>query len=439
MTKTYAQLLPQYISYKSISTDPKYKEEVAGVVSWLMKLFVSHGFKTEEVNGYDNPIVIARYDVSPKAETVLIYGHYDVQPAEKQDGWDSDPFEVVEKNGRLYARGAVDNKGQLLVHISTVFDLIQEKKLRYNVVFMVEGNEETGSPALADFVKKHSKKIAADFALISDGETTGGYPTIDLSFRGVVNLQLTLTTSDRELHSGLFGGAVPNAGQILCDIVSSFYDKNRRVTIPGFYNDAEPVDKKLLKETHNFPIPQEEMRVLSGCSTLLLEKGMSFYTKIGLLPTLEVTGFMTGYMKEGFKNSVPPVAQVKLNVRTAPTQDSFKQADTIIPEIKKYGPSYAKLEVFRGDINTGILLSRNHPYMKRVEGAMNAAYDKKAVFKYGGGSLPIATELDRILHIPQVYASIGNEDCNMHAAKENYDLKFLNKALVFSRLLLSKE
>ncbi|PWU23419.1 hypothetical protein C5B42_03060 [Candidatus Cerribacteria bacterium 'Amazon FNV 2010 28 9'] len=440
MTPTYSNLFPKFIALKSISTDPQFHSDIEKTATWLGEQFHKHGFEYKIVKGYENPIVLATYTVNPQAQTVLIYGHYDVQPAQKEDGWDSDPFTVTEREGRLFARGAVDNKGQILIHMSTVFDLIIEGKLRYNVIFLIEGNEETGSPRLSDFIRDHQDVLKkADFALISDGETTGGHPTLDVGFRGVINLQITLTTSDRELHSGLFGGVVPNAAQELSGLLGRLVDNKHEVTIPGFYDDAKPIDAELRKETQAFPIPQEEMLSLSGCSTLFVEPQANFFTKNGLLPTLEITGITTGYAGEGFKNSIPSVAVAKINIRTAPKQDPWKQCETIVSYIRSQIPSYAKIEIIQDQISSGILLNHIHEYFMRAKTIMKDVYGKAPVLKLCGATLPIANDFDKILHIPQIYASIGNEDCKMHAANENYSLEFLNKGLEFSRAFLQKE
>lgn len=439
MTPTYARLLPQFISYKSISTDPSFIHEIEKTALWLSSQFKENGFDVKKINGYDNSIIVARYEVDPKLKTVLIYGHYDVQPADKEDGWESDPFTVTERNGRLYARGAVDNKGQVLVHIATVFDLIEEKKLKYNVVFMIEGNEESGSPRLSDFIKDHAALLASDLVLVSDGETTGGHPTLDVGFRGVVNIGITLSTSDRDLHSGLFGGAVPNSAQELSKILGSLWSKDNRVTIPEFYADAEPIDKDLADEAAHFPIPQEEMRLLSGCETLLVSPDSNFYCRNGLLPTLEITGIQTGYTGVGFRNSIPAIATAKINVRTAPAQDPYKQGDYIVKHLQSLVPSYAKATITKDEISKGILLDRTHEYMREASTIMNRVYKTNAIMRVCGATLPIAADFFEILGVPQVYASIGNEDCKMHAANENYALEFLNKGLEFSRAFLGKE
>lgn len=438
MTPTYSKLLPQFVKFKSISTDPQFADEIEKTVQWLKYQFLERKFVVVVVGDYQNPIVVARYQADPAAKTVLIYGHYDVQPADGNNSWDSDPFTVTEREGRLFGRGTVDNKGQVLVHMATVFDLIAEKKLLYNVVFMIEGNEETGSPGLTKFIEDHADLIQADFALISDGETTGGHPTLDSGFRGVINLQLTLTTSDRELHSGLFGGGVPNAAQELTRLVGSLFDQKHRVTIPGFYTDAEPLDPKLVKILRNFPVSQETVRELSGCSTLLVSTDQNFYIKNGLLPALEITGLTAGYSGVGFKNSIPASAQVKINVRPAPTQSAEQLAKKLVRYFKKQVPKYARLEIVVDQISQGILLDQNHDYFRRAQKIMAKSYEKEPIIRICGATLPIASLFHAALGIPQIYASIGNEDCMMHAANENFSLEFVNKALLFSRAFLEK-
>src|SRR6185369_1034482 len=222
----YKDLASEIIKFKSISTDPGCVGELKKTADWLKKLFLANKFKVDTwILGDSNPVVFASYELSAKdAETVLIYGHYDVQPAEKSDGWSADPFTLREGKGRLYGRGIVDNKGQFLVHVATVLNLIKRKELKYNVKFILEGNEETGSPNLGKIIESHKKELKSDLIIVSDGEIAGDTPTVEASFRGSFSTTVKYVTAKNNLHSGIYGGAVPNAAYELTKLVSKIYD-----------------------------------------------------------------------------------------------------------------------------------------------------------------------------------------------------------------------
>jgi acetylornithine deacetylase/succinyl-diaminopimelate desuccinylase-like protein len=209
--KTYLELTREIMKFKSVSTDVAFKDDVRATAEFLVKMFADKGFEVESYDGYGNPIVLATLKVDPAFETVLVYGHYDVQPAEMSDGWESEPFDFVERDGRFYGRGAIDNKGQFMVHVATVFELMEKGELKYNVKFIIEGDEETGSGDLVGFVEKYKDLLKADALMLSDGELYKNKPTIELSFRGVVNFKIIAKTSHTDLHSGLYGGYAPSS------------------------------------------------------------------------------------------------------------------------------------------------------------------------------------------------------------------------------------
>ena len=218
---TYKKLLTEFVSFKSISTDPEFKPEIEKTVEWLRNLFTENGFTVKVLHGKKtNPVVYSHYQTDDNAETVLIYGHHDVQPASIEEGWEQDPFTVLEKKDKWIARGVVDNKGQILIHIATVLDLIKANKLKYNVKFLIEGNEETSNDELSEIMRTEKELIKTDHVLISDGEIVDGKPAIEASLRGGFNLTLALKTADNNLHSGIYGGAVPNAAFELSKLLS---------------------------------------------------------------------------------------------------------------------------------------------------------------------------------------------------------------------------
>lgn len=436
----YKKLLSEFIKFKSISTDPSFKPDIVKTAHWLKNIFEKNGFSVHIVEGYGNPLVVAHYTVHQLLKTALIYGHYDVQPAEKSDGWKSDPFTLVESKGRIFARGAVDNKGQVMVHMATVFDLIKNKKLDYNITFLIEGDEESGTGDIAKFIKENKQLIASDFVLISDGEISDCYPTLEAGFRGVLNATIKVTTSDRELHSGLYGGAVPNAAHELAIVLDKMFDeKTYTVSIPGFYDNVPEMTRAQLLHSKNLPFSLEDTKKVTGIKSMLLEKGHNFHSQVGFRPTLQVTGLSSGYTGVGFRNSVPNEAIAKLNFRLVPEQDPKDITKLVSNYIKSISPKHAKIEFLAGESSKGVRLNSENDYSGNVKKIMEKVYKKKVLMKHCGATLPIVTEIDRILNIPQILMPVANEDCRMHAVDENFKIDQLKKAMNLSYEFFSKK
>lgn len=399
---------------------------------WLKETFTTHNFTVEVIEGYDNPIVVAKYTTNPELKTCLIYGHYDVQPAEITDGWDSEPFTLTQRNNRIYARGGIDNKGQVAIHMATIFELIKENNLKYNVTFMIEGNEETGSPYLSKFIQDHKDKLACDLVMISDGEITTESPVIELGFRGGFNSTLTITTASNDLHSGIYGGAAPSASYELSKLLASLFNEQNQVTIPHFYDDVEPIDGKM-----NIPFSLEEYTKITGAKALVTEPNIDYYNQTGLRPTLQITGIQTGYTGDGYKNIIPSKATAKINSRLVKNQNPQKIADLLTQFVKDNLPAYVDHNFTITDPYEGIKLDINNEYITKAAELLEKAYNKKPLYKYSGGGLPVVTEFDRILGKPQVLVPFANEDCAMHGVNENFDLKFAESAYNFSKAYFS--
>ncbi|MEI6316405.1 MAG: M20/M25/M40 family metallo-hydrolase [bacterium] len=438
MFETYIKLLKEYVSFKSISTDMAYKGEINKTVEWLDHVLTEYGFTVEIWPGkVSNPVVYASLVVSPELPTVLIYGHYDVQPGALEDGWKSNPFELAMRNGRLYARGVVDNKGQNLIHIVTVGELHKARKLAYNVKFMIEGNEETSNPEIPELVKKMKDKLTADHVMISDGEITGNSPTIETSLRGGFNMTVTLTTGITNLHSGLFGGAVPSSSYELTKILSGLFDKNNKVTIPGFYTDA-PIISNATKNSNKKIQSEKDILKIAGVKSLLAEKGLDFFTQTGLRPTIQITGIKTGYIGEGYANIVPAQAEARLNIRLTGTQKPNFIFAQIVKYLKDNTPKYAKIEISRSDFSHPVFLNVDRPESMHVRKLLKEAYGKEPIVKYVGGGIPIVSDFKNILKKETLLVSFGNDDCNMHGLDENFRVDLVKKGLEFSKLFFSK-
>ena len=437
--ENYKKLLAEFISFKSISTDSQYLGEMKKTADWLLKTFQQNGFKTQLLKGEKmNDVVFATYIHDKKAETVLIYGHYDVQPAEKSDGWDSDPFVLTEKNGRLVCRGAIDNKGQVFVHIATIFDLIQKGTLKYNIKFMIEGNEESGSPSMDKFVTKYAKLLKSDFVVISDGETAANKPTLEASLRGGFNIRVEMETGKTNLHSGLYGGAAPSASREAMKLIASLFDvKKNRVVIAGFYEGVNAPTKEQVKNNISIASEKEVLKV-GGFKKLMTEKGIDFFTQVGLRPTLEVSGINSGYTGEGFANIVPAKVDIRINGRTVSPQKTAVIMKRVVDHIKKTIPLYVSYKIFAENHGNPVLVDTKSKKAQEILTLMEKSYGQKPIIKYVGGSIPIVAMFQNMLKMPVYLISLANEDCNMHGVHENFDLKLLKKAMALSEKFFSK-
>lgn len=438
MNKTYKKLLEKFISFKSISTSSEYEDNINKTVDWLEELFEDNGFEVKIIRGYDNPVITASFEVDADLDTALIYGHYDVQPAQKSDGWDSEPFELTQRDGRLYGRGVVDNKGQVLVHMATIFDLIKKNELKYNIKFILEGNEETGSPNIKQAIKDYKDLLDCDFVMISDGEITADHPTIEAGFRGGFNATVKIQTSDKELHSGLYGSASPSASGEMVDFLELIHDEDNSVSIDGFYEDVDEIDEQILDLHEQIPFDMDEYEELSGTKALLTEDDYDFYTQTGLRPAIVITGLQAGYVGDGYRNSIPAEAMAKINFRLVKSQDPEDMAELFNEFVEDNMPEYVDYEIDVASPYEGIKLDLANKYVESAKKYLTDAFGVDALVKFCGGGLPIVTHFDAVLGVPQVLAPLGNEDCAMHAANENYNLDVLEKALDFSYKFWSK-
>lgn len=428
MINEYKKAAAQLISLKSVSADPNCNGDIKKTAEWLKNALQEIGFKTQLFEGYANPIVFAFYEVDPTFQTALIYGHYDVQPASMEDGWATNPFTMVEKDGKLYGRGIMDDKCQLLIHIIAIAQLIKNKKLGYNVKFVFEGNEEVGSPAIENFIKEHKDLLSCDFVMISDGEMTRGKPTIELGNRGVINTTLTVKTANNDLHSGLYGGIAPNAVHELSAFIAGLKDDENKITIPGFYDSVDPIDTSM-----QLPFSMEDYQKNTGAKILKTEKDIDFYTQSGQRPSIEVTGIQAGYTGEGYRNSIPRIAMAKINIRLVKSQDPEKIADLFAEYVKKTLPKYVDYELSFEEGTFPVRISVDNEYVEKAEKVLEELFREKPVHRYVGGTEPVVVFFDRILHVPQVLVPFANEDGAMHGINENFNITNIEKGLEFSK------
>lgn len=429
--ETYLKLTREIMKFKSVSTDVQFKDEVRATAEYLVNIFREKGFEVASYDGYGNPIVVASLEVDPSLETVLVYGHYDVQPAEMEDGWKSDPFDFVERDGRFYGRGAIDNKGQFMVHVATVFDLMEKGELKYNVKFLIEGDEETGSGDLVSFVEKNKNLLEADALMLSDGELYKNKPTIELSFRGVFNFKMVVKSSHLDLHSGLYGGYAPSSVNEVLRVLAGMKDDYGKILVDGFYDGVDALSEEDLERARAVDILEDEYRAASGCRGVVKMEGKTFLEQTGLNPSFEVTGFESGYTGVGFKNIIPYKTEVKFNVRTSPVQDPDKMYELLKEYLVEKLPDYVDVEFEYDHGARGVLIDYVDDGFN-VAKYLEEAYGEVPIFKYCGGTVPIVTDLQRMFDMPIFLIPFANYDCGMHAANENFDKNILEKALIFS-------
>lgn len=401
----YIKLLEKFVSIKSVSTDKSFVGEIEDASLFVANFTKLAGLSTKIIKGYDNPIILARTKNNPDFKTILIYGHYDVQPAKKEDGWTADPFMLTKKKEKLYGRGSADNKGQILIHLYTIAKLIAENKLGYNIIFLVEGAEETGSPNLRKFIDKYKTELACDCIVISDGDLeTNLTPVLEKSFRGVANIELTLKTAKVDSHSGLYGGKIPNAGEELANIMSKMHGNNREILIPNFYKGVKKIGRD----------------------------------KVGLEPAIEITSLISGYTGEGFRNSIPAKAVAKINIRSAPKQNP----DELVKIFKKFvldqKPKFAKIHFRTEKSSEGAILDLENSFAKKAKKLLENVYKKRVIIKNCGGTLPIVNYFQDILKTPQIMVPLANKDCAMHSALENISVEVIKKGLLFSYQFFAK-
>jgi len=433
----YKKLLVEFVKLKSVSTDPKYRLEIHKTVAWLKKKLLKAEFEVEVWNGKTtNPVVFASYQVSDDLDTIMIYGHYDVQPAAMKDGWNSEPFDLVQKKNKLFGRGVVDNKGQILTHVFTASELIKEGKLGHNLKFLIEGNEETGNDDLADIMRRNKSKLDCDVLLVSDGELTNNKPTIEVSLRGGFNCTLVYKTGRNNLHSGIFGGGVPNAGAEMIKFLAKVFNADNSIKYAEFYRRADIISRPQLLNNKRLVREANDLAELAGVKILLGEKGVDFYTQTGLRPTIQITGLKVGYIDHGYANIVPAEAEVRLNVRIVASQKAEVVAKSLETFVKSETPGYVDYKMTFGGLHDPVKIDTQNPYFAEAEKLLQKVYGSKVNRKNVGGAIPFVGEVKKILGVDTLLIPLCNEDCNMHGANENFDVDLAMKALEFSQEFL---
>jgi len=414
----------------SVSADPMYAQDVLNAANKVKELLEKAGLenvKVEETPGY--PIVYGEKIIDPSLPTVLVYGHYDVQPADPLELWESDPFEPVIKQteehpeGAIFARGASDDKGQMFMHIKALEYMINEGKLPANVKVMIEGEEEVGSSSLSWYVKNNKDKLKNDIILISDtGLISKDVPSITAGLRGLAAVEVTVKGPSHDLHSGLYGGAVANPANILAQMIAAMHDENARITIPGFYDKVVEFSPELRQLINSIPFDEEKLKKSIGVKALWGEKGYTPIERTSIRPTLDVNGIWGGYTGEGSKTIIPSKASAKITMRLVPDQDPDEITRLFTEYFTKIAPPSVEVEVKTSHGGYPYMMPVDHPGYKAGEKALEKTFGKKVYPFFTGGSIPIVPLFEKELGSKSVLLGFGLDSDRIHSPNENFGL-----------------
>lgn len=438
---TYIEELKDFLRIPSISTSEQYKKDMLKGADFVAAKLNAAGLKNVKViKTKVHPLVYADWLNAPGKPTVLIYGHYDVQPVDPISLWDSLPFDPVVRNGKIYARGATDDKGQMYMHIKSVEAYLKTiKKLPINVKFIIEGEEEIGSESLEKFINQNAKYLKCDAVLISDTALYGpGIPTITYGLRGLAYLEVVITGPNRDLHSGTFGGTIANPVNVLAEIISKLMDKNGHITIPGFYDDVVKITKKEKENFKSLVFSEKKFAREIGVKKLKGEKGYSTFERAWARPTLDCNGIIGGFTEEGAKTILPSKAMAKISMRLVPNQDPHKISRLFTKYVKSITPDTVSIKI--KDLHGGypVLTPLDDKATIAGANAMAKAFGKKTVFMREGGSIPIVTVFAKKLKAPSVLMGLGLNTENLHSPNEHFDLKHFHIGILSSAYFLQE-
>ncbi len=408
----------------SVSADPKYKNEVFRTAQFVYDSLVAAGADKVEIcqtAGY--PIVYGEKMVSPSLPTVLVYGHYDVQPADPLELWHSPAFEPVIKDGKIYARGACDDKGQMYMHVKAFESMMQTNSLPCNVKFMIEGEEEVGSSNLGIFVKANQERLKADVVLISDTAMVAmDIPSIDVGLRGLSYMEVEVVGPNKDLHSGVYGGAVANPATILCQMIASMHDENNHVTVEGFYDKVDTVSESDRAEMAKTPFDLSAYKKDLDIGDVWGEKGYSTLERTSIRPTLEVNGIWSGYIGEGAKTVLPSKANAKISMRLVPHQSSEEISELFRKHFEKIAPPSVKVKVTAHHGGEPVITPTDSVAFRAASKAIETTFGKKPIPTRGGGSIPIVALFEQELGLKTVLMGFGLDSDSIHSPNEHYGL-----------------
>jgi acetylornithine deacetylase/succinyl-diaminopimelate desuccinylase-like protein len=434
----YLEELKALLAIPSISALPAHAGDVKRCAEWCageMRRIGLQNVRLIETPGY--PVVYGDWLGAPGAPTILFYGHYDVQPVDPLDLWESPPFEATIRDGEIYARGSADDKGQVFMHFKAVeAHLKQNGRLPVNIKFILEGEEEVGSVNLDEFVRAHKADLAADVVVISDSPMFArGVPSICYGLRGLVYFQIDLRGSSTDLHSGSFGGAVANPAFVLAQMIAQMKDRGGRIRIPGFYDDVVPLTDEERQAWASLPFNEKKYRKDFGIPKLFGETDYTTLERTWARPTLEVNGMLSGFTGEGAKTVLPAVAMAKISMRLVPNQDPNRIAELFETYVRKLAPKTMELTVTRMHGGKPWMTSFDNLYVQAAGRAIEKGFGQKPVFTREGGSIPVVSTFQEELGLPSVLFGVGLPDENAHAPNEKLDVANFHGGIIASAML----
>lgn len=423
--------LASLIRIPSISSLPEHKADMQRCAECWCRLLLAAGAQRAEVMpSAGNPLVYAERIVSPQAPTVLVYGHYDVMPVDPIDLWQSDPFEPQVRDGRLYARGADDDKGQSFIQVKAFEYLVAEGLLKHNVKFIFEGEEEIGSPSLDAFLEEHRALLAADIILVSDTGMLGAdLPSLTTGLRGLAYWEVEVTGPSRDLHSGHFGGAVANSANVLCQLLARVVDADGRITVPRFYDDVEDLSDRERRMIASIPFDEEAYKRAIGVEALFGEKGYRTLERNSCRPSFDICGIWAGYTGEGAKTVIPSKAYAKISTRLVPHQKRDTITRLVSDWLVAQAPPTVKVKVTALHGGEGYVCPLDLPAYQAAEEAFARAFGKQPLAVRRGGSIPIISVFERVLGIKTILMGFGLEANAIHSPNESFPLDIYRRGM----------
>ncbi|MCE2789793.1 MAG: dipeptidase [Saprospiraceae bacterium] len=418
----------QLLRIPSISADPAYRNEVARTADEVASQLRLAGCQSVTVfNTAGHPIVFGEHIIDPALPTVLVYGHYDVQPPDPLDLWETPPFEPVIRitethpQGAIFARGSCDDKGQAMMHVYAFEAMVASGELPCNVKFMIEGEEEVGSTNLATFCQENKDKLSCDVVLISDTSVIANdIPSITVGLRGLSYVEVEVTGPNKDLHSGVYGGAVANPAQVLCDMIASLKDDKKHILIPGFYDDVLEVSAEEREAMNTAPFNKQKYMDGLGVNATMGEEGFTVLEQTSIRPTLEINGIWGGYIGEGAKTVLPSKAFAKISMRLVPNQKSDVITSLFAEHFTRIAPPGVKVEVRPHHGGEAAVTPSDTPEYQAAAGAMQKSYGKTPIPVRGGGSIPIVALFEKVLQVKTVLMGFGLDSDDIHSPNEHY-------------------
>ncbi|MCX7909819.1 MAG: dipeptidase [Ignavibacteria bacterium] len=424
--ETFLGQLIEFLKFPSVSSRSEHKQDVRNCGEWLVQHIKSIGgenaylFETE-----GHPVVYADFIRYPSAPTVLVYGHYDVQPVEPLELWNSDPFEPIIRNNKIFARGASDDKGQLFIHLKAFESILKTNEtFPINIKFLFEGEEEAGSNHLDSFIEKNRELLSCDTVVISDTEWFDfGLPSICYALRGIAFVEIKVKGPNRDLHSGSYGGAVDNPAEVLANLISRLKDRYGRVTVPGFYDNVLELTVEEKEEFARLPFNEKLYRESLGIKQTYGENGFTVLERTWARPTLEVNGIYGGYTGEGAKTIIPSEATAKISMRLVPNQKAQEITQLFVEYIREIAPPTVSIEVFPMHGGNPVITPIDTVWMRKAKEALRNSFGVEPVFIREGGSIPICETFQRVLGASPVLIGFGLPTDNIHSPNENFSLE----------------